>query len=284
MRADKNGQVGFYDNDLSELKYSPFHVCNPDGGQRSMPFARTIFHFGGVFEAATACLNKDVEWEAVFQLLRLLREALQCRTLTLSAMPDLSPFLPPLCSLAEGHSSRLELFNHKPDTTEVASSVYPLLATLATYPSHLDRRAQHDLVCCLEAGLVGKEAGTCTAALTVCSLELQATMTRFLPRVLYRLSQVTATPSMAMSVLEFLAGLIPIPALVSGFVEEEYLSVFGIALPYTNPHRYSPYVVAMAHRVISMWFLRCHLRYRPKAARFISKVLYQCVVWFQWLV
>ena len=58
MRADKNGQVGFYDNDLSELKYSPFHVCNPDGGQRSMPFARTIFHFGGVFEAATACLNK----------------------------------------------------------------------------------------------------------------------------------------------------------------------------------------------------------------------------------
>ena len=85
---------------------------------------------------------QDVEWEAVFQLLRLLREALQCRTLTLSAMPDLSPFLPPLCSLAEGHSSRLELFNHKPDTTEVASSLYPLLATLATYPGHLDRRAQ----------------------------------------------------------------------------------------------------------------------------------------------
>ena len=85
---------------------------------------------------------QDVEWEAVFELLRLLREALQCRTLTLSAMPDLSPFLPPLCSLAEGHSSRLELFNHKPDTTEVASSVYPLLATLATYPGHLDRRAQ----------------------------------------------------------------------------------------------------------------------------------------------
>ena len=65
MRADKNGQVGFYDNDLSELKYSPFHVCNPDGGQRSMPFARTIFHFGGVFEAATACLNKVCECDGV---------------------------------------------------------------------------------------------------------------------------------------------------------------------------------------------------------------------------
>ena len=58
MRADKTGQVGFYDKDLCELKYSPFHVCTPDGGQRLMPFARTIFHLGGVFEALTACLNK----------------------------------------------------------------------------------------------------------------------------------------------------------------------------------------------------------------------------------
>lgn len=58
MRADKTGQVGFYDKDLRELKYSPFHVCTPDGGQKSMPFARTIFHLGGVFEAVTACLHK----------------------------------------------------------------------------------------------------------------------------------------------------------------------------------------------------------------------------------
>ena len=85
---------------------------------------------------------QDVEWEAVFQLLRLLRDVLHCRTLTLSAMPDLSPLLPPLCSLAEGHSSRMELFNCKPNASDVASSVYPLLATLATYPGHLDRRAQ----------------------------------------------------------------------------------------------------------------------------------------------
>lgn len=91
--------------------------------------------------------------------------------------------------------------------------------------------------------------------------------------MLYRLGQVAATPSMATPTLEFLAGLIPMPALVSGFLEEEYLSVFGIALPYTNPDRHSSYVVAMAHHVISMWFLRCRMRYRPRIARFISKVL-----------
>lgn len=91
--------------------------------------------------------------------------------------------------------------------------------------------------------------------------------------MLYRLAQVAATPSMATPTLELLAGLIPMPALVSGFMEEEYLSVFSIALPYTNSDRYSSYVVAMAHHVISMWFLRCRLRYRPRVARFISKVL-----------
>lgn len=86
--------------------------------------------------------SQDVEWEAVFQLLHLLKEALQCRTLILSAMPDLSLLIPPLCSLAECHSARLDLFNTAPNPAEVAPSVYPLLADLATYPGHLDRRAQ----------------------------------------------------------------------------------------------------------------------------------------------
>ena len=121
---------------------------------------------------------QDVEWEAVFQLLHLLRHTLQCRTLTLSAMADLSPLVPLLTYLTDSHSPRLALFNTKPNVVEVASSVYPLLAILASYPAHLDRRAQHDLVCCLEAGLVGKEAVRCTAALSVCALELQPTMTR----------------------------------------------------------------------------------------------------------
>ena len=94
---------------------------------------------------------QDVEWEAVLQLLCLLRDVLQCRILTLSAMPDLSPLLPPLCSLAESHSSRMDSFNCKPNASEVASSVYPLLAMLATYSAHLDRKAQVGVCACVRA-------------------------------------------------------------------------------------------------------------------------------------
>ena len=58
MRADKTGQLGFYDSDLSDLKYSPFNVCMLAGGQRSLPFPQNVLHFGGVFEAVTSCLSK----------------------------------------------------------------------------------------------------------------------------------------------------------------------------------------------------------------------------------
>jgi tuberous sclerosis protein 2 len=35
----------------------------------------------------------------------------------------------------------------------------------------------------------------------------------------------------------FFAGIVRIPRMYANFVEEEYLSVFAIALPYTNPFK-----------------------------------------------
>ena len=37
--------------------------------------------------------------------------------------------------------------------------------------------------------------------------------------------------------------------------------------------RYSPYVIAMAHRVIAQWFVVCRVHYRPAVARYINKTL-----------
>ena len=36
--------------------------------------------------------------------------------------------------------------------------------------------------------------------------------------------------------------------------------------------RYNGYVTALAHHVISMWFIRCRIQYRPAVAKFINKV------------
>ena len=56
-----------------------------------------------------------------------------------------------------------------------------------------------------------------------------------LPRVLFRVGQIVATPTMALPVLEFLHSITSVPEMYVDFVEKEYLSVFGVALTYTDP-------------------------------------------------
>ena len=36
----------------------------------------------------------------------------------------------------------------------------------------------------------------------------------------------------------FCAGIVRVPKLYANFVEDQYMSVFAIALPYTNPFKY----------------------------------------------
>lgn len=59
------GQLGYFDDDSPELKYSPFTVCTVDGGQRSMAFSCTVLHLRGVFDAVQACLYKVGSWSCV---------------------------------------------------------------------------------------------------------------------------------------------------------------------------------------------------------------------------
>lgn len=63
-----------------------------------------------------------------------------------------------------------------------------------------------------------------------------------------------------------------LPKVFASFVEDQYMSVFAILLPYTNPSRYNHYVVSLAHHVIAAWFLKCRLSYRRNFVRFIIHV------------
>lgn len=50
------------------------------------------------------------------------------------------------------------------------------------------------------------------------------------------------------------------------------MSVFAIALPYTNPFKYNHYTVSLAHHVIAVWFLKCRLPFRRDFVKFITTV------------
>ncbi|CAH2211375.1 jg22687 [Pararge aegeria aegeria] len=78
--------------------------------------------------------------------------------------------------------------------------------------------------------------------------------------------------------LEFLSTLTRLPRVFASFVEDQYMSVFAILLPYTNPSRYNHYVVSLAHHVIAAWFLKCRLSYRRNFVRFIIHGLHNYII------
>ena len=60
-----------------------------------------------------------------------------------------------------------------------------------------------------------------------------------LPEVLLNLSKISATVHITIPMLEFLSTLISLPKVFASFSTEQFLSVFTITLPYTNPFKFN---------------------------------------------
>ena len=91
-------------------------------------------------------------------------------------------------------------------------------------------------------------AKTCVVALTISALEMKETMYKLLPGVLLNLSKISATVSIAPNILEFLSTLNRLPEVYSSFVEEQYLSIFAITLPFINPFKVSTFHLSLKFR------------------------------------
>lgn len=125
---------------------------------------------------------------------------------------------------------------------------------------------QRELVQCLETGLIYRCAKQCVVALTMCTVEMPDIMIKLLPALIVKLTHISATVAMASPMLEFLSSeyfslflysfillkakvfscffffdcftaLVRLPHLYANFVAEQYVSVFAISLPYTNPSK-----------------------------------------------
>nr|KAG5714699.1 hypothetical protein BaRGS_000187 [Batillaria attramentaria] len=134
-------------------------------------------------------------------------------------------------------------------------ALLPVVAALVAYHHVMDKNRQREMVKCLEFGLVTGVAKVCVTSLRICSLEIQDLMMRMLPSVLLSLS------------------IVRLPKLYANFVEEQYMSVYAIAIPYTNPFKFSHYTVSLAHHVISIWYIRCRLPFRKGFAKYIQRGL-----------
>ncbi|XP_071489878.1 tuberin-like [Diadema antillarum] len=289
LRADSLCRLGLPGED-GVYKYSPYVLCDtrletdlagktsppvcssPPPGERHLK--PTIIPFVKAFKIVTTCLREETQWKVLALVLPGLTQALQNKNLVLAANANMENLCLVLCSMVEDRShiirlQRSEGFNR----LDFYTGIYSALTALVPYHALLDQQKKVLLIKCFEAGLKLKCAQQCVDGLTLCVIEMQDTMLKVLPSIILVMSQMSATPTMAIPVLEFLSSLIWFPQLYANFVESEYMSIFAVALHYTNPFKFSLYVVSLAHHVIAMWFIKCRLPFRREFVNCITRGL-----------
>jgi tuberous sclerosis 2 len=124
----------------------------------------------------------------------------------------------------------------------------------------------------------------CLNALSLSAFELQPSMTKYLPRILERLSQIMSNPTMAVHIIDFLAIVGSLPTLYSNFNEDDFRLIFGVALQYLQQHNrpnshptiswaLSQHLCIMSYYIVYVWFLAVKLPDRPRHIRYITRQL-----------
>ncbi|XP_035706694.1 tuberin isoform X3 [Folsomia candida] len=258
------------------------------GGGSMMPGTSSSFQSSCVtfISLTAACklvvgsLKKEKDWNVLELVLRSLPSVLENKALILSKNGNDIDYLGnALCNMIMDKSLNLpESLKNCPVTSKLTKTdfqayLYPIFTALVSYHSFLDSTTQQKIVMCLKQGVASKICRMCILALTVCTLEMKDTMHKLLPDVLLAVSKITPRFDIAIPVLEFLSTLIHLPRVFASFVDVQYMSIFAIALPYTNPFKFNQYTVSLAHHVIALWFLKCRFSFRRQFVGFIIKGL-----------
>ncbi|XP_050540898.1 tuberin-like isoform X2 [Daktulosphaira vitifoliae] len=293
LRADSRFRLGIQGSNI----YSPFIYVDRYG--HGTPFSpnfsteeiksNNIFVHYKHISLAAACkivitaLKEELDWKVLCYILTEVPQILKHKALILSGNEEFDPaydLVSTLCFLVNDKSVVKTLKNtpSKWLKTDFQIAVYPALAAFVSYHNSLEPPLQQKLVKCLQSGLVNRCIQPVVMALTTCILEMRDIMVKLLPEVLLNMSKLSATAQIAVPVLEFLSMLSRLPKVFSNFVADQYMSVFAIALPYTNPFKYNHYTVSLAHRVIAIWFLKCRTSFRRNFVEFIKNGLKQNVL------
>ncbi|XP_066546134.1 tuberin isoform X3 [Amia ocellicauda] len=227
------------------------------------------------FSVLLQCLKLETDWKVLKLVLDKMPSSLQNKVLILTSPCSIDQLCSTLCAMVTDRliSERLRRTPDGFSRTDVQLAVVPVLTAITSYHNYLEQARQRELVQCLETGLIYRCAKQCVVALTMCTVEMPDIMIKLLPALIVKLTHISATVTMASPMLEFLSTLVRLPHLYANFVAEQYVSVFAISLPYTNPSKFNQYIVSLAHHVIAMWFIRCRLTFRKDFVQYITKGL-----------
>ncbi|KAG7164375.1 Tuberin-like, partial [Homarus americanus] len=224
-------------------------------------------------------LKQEKDWVVLRLILEKLPEVLKNKILVLTkGGNELDSLTSALFSLIDGKTLDVpkSLYNTPTKFTQsdFQCYVFPVLAMLVPHQVHMESTTQQKIIRILESGVINQYAGgLCISALTLCVLEMQDSMVKSLHRIILHFTKITATVPKSQAMMEFLSTVLHFPKVYSNFVADQYMAIFAIAIPYTNPIKFNHYIVSLAYHVIAMWFLKCRLPFRRGIVKFISKNL-----------
>jgi hypothetical protein len=173
------------------------------------------------------------------------------------------------------------------------STLYELafyvLGAFLCYRSTISKQHSDEIILAFQIGLFKypNTAKICIQYLTLCCYQLPMSMTKLLPSILAKLSQIMSAGTISVQILEFLSTLARLPDLYVNFVESDYKLVFGIAIQYIQHtagsqlqskdsnagHTFSQYVLEMAYHVLIVWYMSLKVTNRRLYVSFIVRGL-----------
>ena len=170
---------------------------------------------------------------------------------------------------------------NRPETLtrpEYICKFYPLIASLVLYHPILERSSQENILQNFAVGISSFRYRFCFETLTIAITEMHETNSKTCAEILLKLSQFSPSQNMAQPVLELLSTISDLKKLDScvgksfGFGRKEFIAVSAIAIKYTDPLKFNPFIILLAHYVICIWFIKCKQDFRKNYASFTCKV------------
>ncbi|KZT59547.1 hypothetical protein CALCODRAFT_516001 [Calocera cornea HHB12733] len=235
-------------------------------------------------------LRSETDWELVSYI--LVHFTAQLANKHLFCGPKLRKIIPDLVGAVTqsvGATSQIDRIA-KPKgikNTDVHGLIYNLVGILIGYKGTLERKEQDAIVDVLQEGLTRDSATAkpCLQALAIACFELPLSMTRSLPKILPKLTQIMSASATSVHIIELICVIGSLPELYSNFTREDYQRVFGVAVQYIQYHNsaqatetgfsysLSQHILQLAYYSIYVWFLSIPLLERPKHIPYIARGL-----------
>lgn len=179
--------------------------------------------------------------------------------------------------------------------SEVLPAAYQMLSMFISYKSLFNKGEIGAILDVLVKGLQGQTTEIMRSSiqsLTIAVHEVTESVSQHLNPILELLANLITKGKVSIHALEFLNAVGSVPSLYANFTDEQYLTVFKVAIAYIQLHHQrtkdaddaisdqdrgdfteSQHVITMSYHAIYVWFLALSLDKRPTVVPFLSRNL-----------